>query len=50
MDKCIYNGKIINSFDIAADIDLEMEITSVENIKGRGMYMEVLCKEVKPGG
>lgn len=24
MDKCIYNGKVINSFDIAADIDLEM--------------------------
>jgi head-tail adaptor len=26
------------------------EITSVEDIKGRGMYIEVLAKEVKPGG
>jgi len=24
------------------------EITSVENVKGRGMYIEVLAKEVKP--
>src|SRR5574344_2991675 len=24
------------------------EITSVENIKGKGMYMEVLAKEIKP--
>ena len=26
------------------------EITSVENVKGRGMYIEVLVKEVKPSG
>lgn len=26
------------------------EITSVEDIKGRGMYVEVLAKEVKPSG
>ena len=26
------------------------EITSVEDVKGRGMYIEVLAKEVKPGG
>ncbi len=26
------------------------EVTSVENVKGRGMYLEVLAKEVKPGG
>lgn len=26
------------------------EITSVENVKGRGMYLEVLTKEVKPSG
>ena len=26
------------------------EITSVENVKGRGMYLEVLAKEVKPSG
>ena len=26
------------------------EITSVEDVKGRGMYIEVLAKEVKPSG
>ena len=26
------------------------EITSVEDVKGRGMYIEVLCKEVQPSG
>lgn len=26
------------------------EITSVENVKGRGMHIEVLCKEVEPSG
>lgn len=26
------------------------EITSVEDVKGRGMYVEVLCKEVEPSG
>lgn len=26
------------------------EITSVEDVKGRGMYIEALAKEVKPSG
>ena len=26
------------------------EITSVEDVKGRGMYIEVLAKEVRPSG
>ena len=26
------------------------EVTSVENVKGRGMYLEILAKEVKPSG
>ena len=26
------------------------EITSVEDVKGRVMYVEVLCKEVQPSG
>lgn len=33
MDKCIFNGKIINSFDIAADIDLEMEIRQCKTLQ-----------------
>lgn len=30
--------------------DSVFEITSVEDVKGRGMYIEILCKEVKPSG
>ena len=30
--------------------DGRFEITSVEDVKGRGMYIEVLAKEVIPGG
>lgn len=30
--------------------DGRFEITSVEDVKGRGMYTEVLAKEVKPSG
>lgn len=30
--------------------DNRFEITSVEDVKGRGMYIEVLAKEVKPSG
>ena len=30
--------------------DDRFEITSVEDVKGRGMYFEVLAKKVTPGG
>ena len=30
--------------------DHRFEITSVEDVKGRGMYMEVLAKKVTPDG
>ena len=30
--------------------DERFEITSVEDVKGRGMYIEVLAKVVKPSG
>lgn len=30
--------------------DERFEITSVEDVKNRGMYVEVLAKEVKPSG
>ena len=32
------------------DAGRRFEITSVENVKGRGMYIEVLCKEVTASG
>ena len=30
--------------------DREFEITSVEDVRGKGMYLEALAKEVAPGG
>ena len=35
---------------VVVNKDGRFEITSVEDVKGRGMYMEVLAKEVKPSG
>ena len=51
----LFRFRCIPKTEIVADMVIlcgghRFEITSVENIKGRGMYMEVLCKEVKPGG
>ena len=51
----LFRFRCIPDTEIVADMAIlcgshRFEITSVENIKGRGMYMEVLCKEVKPGG
>ena len=34
---------LVNKYD-------RFEITSVEDVKGRGMYLEILAKEVKPSG
>lgn len=41
--------KITTAMQISTDSH-RFEITSVEDVKGRGMYIEVLAKEVKPGG
>ena len=30
--------------------DVRFEITSVEDVKGKGMYLEVLAKKVTPDG
>ena len=51
----LFRFRCIPKTEIVADMVIlcgshRFEITSVENVKGRGMYMEVLCKEVKPGG
>lgn len=35
---------------VVVNKDGRFEITSVEDVKGRGMYLEVLAKEVKPSG
>ena len=35
---------------VVVNKDGRFEITSVEDVKGRGMYIEVLAKEVRPSG
>lgn len=47
--RCVPGVKITTEMVISC-ADGRFEITSVENVKGRGMYIEVLAKEVKPSG
>lgn len=47
--RCIH-GVTVTTEMIVINDGGRFEITSVENIKGRGMYIEVLVKEVTPGG
>lgn len=47
--RCIPGITITTAMLIVCD-DGRFEITSVEDVKGRGMYTEVLAKEVKPSG
>ena len=51
----LFRFRWIPGVDITADMVIacsagRFEITSVEDVKGRGMYIEVLAKEVKPSG
>ena len=43
-------GLTITSAMVIVSKDSRFEITSIEDVKGRGMYIEVLAKEVKPSG
>jgi len=47
--RCIPGVTITTEMFIACE-NGRFEITSVEDVKGRGMYTEVLAKEVKPSG
>jgi SPP1 family predicted phage head-tail adaptor len=47
--RCIPDVTITTAMVIVNDGG-HFEITSVEDVKGRGMYIEVLAKEVKPCG
>lgn len=47
--RCIPGVTITTAMLIVSD-DGRFEITSVEDVKDRGMYIEVLAKEVKPSG
>ena len=43
-------GVTITTSMVVVNKEGRFEITSVEDVKGRGMYLEVLAKEVKPSG
>lgn len=47
--RCIPNVEVTTDMQILCN-NRKFEITSVENVKGRNMYIEVLAKEVKPSG
>lgn len=47
--RCI-PGVAVTTAMVIVNGDGRFEITSVEDVKGRGMYIEVLAKEVKPSG
>lgn len=47
--RCI-PGVTVTTALIVVNDGARFEITSVEDVKGRGMYIEVLAKEVKPSG
>lgn len=47
--RCIPDVTVTTAMLIACESG-RFEITSVEDIKGRGMYIEVLSKEVKSSG
>ena len=51
----LFRFRYIPNTDVTTDMlvlcnNRKFEITSVENVKGRNMYLEVLAKEVKPSG
>ena len=41
---------IVTTAMVVVNKDDRFEITSVEDVKERGMYLEILAKEVKPSG
>ena len=47
--KTIPNVEVTTEMRILCDGSV-FEISSVEDVKGRGMYVEVLAKEVEPSG
>ena len=47
--RCLPGITVTTAMAIVCE-NTRFEITSVEDVKGRGMYIEVLAKEVKSGG
>ena len=51
----LFRFRVIPGITVATDMRIlcggqSFEITSVEDVKGRGMYVEALAREVKPSG
>ena len=46
----LFRFRVIPGVSVTTDLGDRFEITSVEDVKGRGMYLEVMAKVVKPGG
>lgn len=51
----LFRFRVIPGVTVTADMRVlcggqSFEITSVEDVKGRGMYVEVLAREAKPSG
>lgn len=51
----LFRFRVIPGLTVTTDMkiiceDHAFEITSVEDLKGKGMYLEVLAREVIPGG
>ena len=47
--RCIPGVKVTTDMVVRCG-DARFQITSVEDVKGRGLYLEVLAKEVRPSG
>ena len=51
----LFRFRVIPGVEVTTDMKIvcgghTFEITSIEDVKGRGMYLEVLAQEVKPSG
>lgn len=51
----LFRFRVIPGFSLTTDMKIKCgeniyDITSIEDVKGRKMYIEVLAKEVKPSG
>lgn len=51
----LFRFRVIPGFSLTIDMKIKCgeniyDITSIEDVKGRKMYIEVLAKEVKPSG
>ena len=51
----LFRFRVIPGITVTTDMRIlcggqSFEITSVEDVKGRGMYVEALAREVKPSG